>query len=127
MRRLIHLDTHVAIWLYARQERRLSATAKREIARRSLFVSPFVLLELTMLYEIGKLPEPSIDIFGGLATSFDVEVLTTPTRDVVEAAEKLAWTRDMNDRLIVAHAVAERADILTADATIRQHYPPAIW
>jgi len=37
------------------------------------------------------------------------------------------WTRDPFDRLIVAHAAANDARLLTKDEKIRRHYKRAVW
>jgi PIN domain nuclease of toxin-antitoxin system len=42
-------------------------------------------------------------------------------------ARSLFWTKDPFDRLIVAHALAADAILLTADGTIREHCPQASW
>lgn len=47
--------------------------------------------------------------------------------DVAEYARGFGWTRDPFDRLIVAHALAHRATLLTADETIRAHSRTARW
>jgi PIN domain nuclease of toxin-antitoxin system len=50
---MIHLDTHVAVRAYARRSR-LSATALRLIERGPCQISPMTLLEIEMLFEMGR-------------------------------------------------------------------------
>jgi PIN domain nuclease of toxin-antitoxin system len=39
-----------------------------------------------------------------------------------------AWTNDPFDRIIVSQALANNATgLVTADTTIRMHYPEAVW
>jgi PIN domain nuclease of toxin-antitoxin system len=45
----------------------------------------------------------------------------------VQAAAGLTWTRDPFDRLIAAHAIVADAPLLTADRTILDNLPQAIW
>lgn len=52
---------------------------------------------------------------------------TAPFPAVVHAARDLTWTRDPFDRLIVATAVSDGADLLTADETLLAHAPGAFW
>jgi hypothetical protein len=51
---LIHVDTHLVIWLAERRISSLSATALRLVQRESLEISPMVLMELETLREAGK-------------------------------------------------------------------------
>jgi PIN domain nuclease of toxin-antitoxin system len=37
------------------------------------------------------------------------------------------WTRDPFDRLLVGHALARGAPLLTKDRLIRRHFRQAIW
>jgi PIN domain nuclease of toxin-antitoxin system len=46
---------------------------------------------------------------------------------IVEIARGFAWTRDPFDRLIVANAIAGGARLITADATILEHFKDAVW
>jgi PIN domain nuclease of toxin-antitoxin system len=45
---------------------------------------------------------------------------------VVNAARSFAWTHAPFDRLIVGAAMVEGVRLLTADATILQHYADAV-
>jgi PIN domain nuclease of toxin-antitoxin system len=121
----LHLDTHVAVWLAAGDTRRLRPVASR-LRRGPLFVSPVVVVELELLREIGRIREPVDEVLDVLA-EHGVVVAPGELRDVGEEARTLGWTRDPFDRLIVAHASASRATLLTADETIRKHFPRARW
>jgi PIN domain nuclease of toxin-antitoxin system len=55
---MIYLDTHVVVWLYAGDAAVFSPGAKQAINSSPLSVSPVVRLELTYLYEIGRLRTP---------------------------------------------------------------------
>jgi PIN domain nuclease of toxin-antitoxin system len=122
----VHLDTHVAVWLAAGDKRRLRPIQRR-LARASLFVSPVVLVELELLREIGRIRAPIADVLAILTDDHGVAEASGDLRDIVGYARLLGWTRDPFDRLIVAHAQASRAVLLTADATISDNFPDARW
>jgi len=123
---VIHLDTHTAFRAYARRSR-LSPTARRLIAGGSCRISPMVVIEIEMLFEIGRIPQASDAVIAGLARQFDLTVSDIPFIQVVESARTFTWTRDPFDRLIVANAMAEGARLVTADATILANFRDAVW
>ena len=49
----MYLDTHVAVWLYEKDEERISRLARELIESSELLVSPMVLLEVEFLFETG--------------------------------------------------------------------------
>ena len=124
---MIYLDTHVAAWLYAGQPGSLSNTAMREISNESLLISPMVLLELQLLFEIGRAKDPASKVAEHLARDLGVAVCDHPFPLVAASAMEVNWTRDPFDRLIVAQAAANDAPLLTKDARILRHYKRAIW
>jgi PIN domain nuclease of toxin-antitoxin system len=90
-------------------------------------VSPIVELELTYLHEVGRVSEPASAPLSALRRSIGLEIADAPVADLVQAAVGLSWTRDPFDRLIAAHAIVAGAQLITADETIREHLPLAIW
>ena len=50
-----HLDTHIAVWLYAGETDRISKRAALVINAEPLVASSIVVLELQYLHEIGRL------------------------------------------------------------------------
>lgn len=122
----VHLDTHVAVWLAAGEQRRLRGVQPR-LRRGRLFVSPVVLVEMEVLREIGRIRRPVAEVWEILAEDHDVEEAGGDLREVGRHARSLGWTRDPFDRLIVAHALAADAMLLTADESIRAHCPQAGW
>jgi len=91
------------------------------------FTSPIVELELTYLYEIGRVNEPASAPLAALRRSIGLEVADVAMSELVRAASGLSWTRDPFDRLIAAHAVVAGAPLLTADRTILENLPQATW
>lgn len=123
---VIHLDTHVVVWLYLRDEERL-APAMPQLQGKRLILSPMALLELEYLYEVGKTNTPSRDVFASLNASIGLRLAQAPFAVIVRHAVNQTWTRDPFDRLITATALAEEAPLLTQDRQIREHVPTAVW
>lgn len=122
----MHLDTHVAVWMAAGEKHRLRVVQSR-LRRGALFVSPIVLVEMEILREIGRLRSPIADILEILVEDHGVAEAPGDVREIGRQARQLGWTRDPFDRLIVAHAMATQAVLLTADDTIRAHCAQARW
>lgn len=121
------LDTHAAVAL-ASGETSAFGTASRELLERSaLFVSPIVLLELQFLQEIGRLLVAPGALIADLERSVGLVISRDRVEDLVTAAVPIGWTRDPFDRLLVATAVLHRAPFVTRDASIRKHFPQAVW
>jgi PIN domain nuclease of toxin-antitoxin system len=127
---VIHLDTHVVVWLYLRVNRRFTKRASSLIGRsRDIRVSPMVLLELDDLAVMGRIKPPSVEAMiseldrelGGLSVS------DSQMAEVIAEARQIGWTRDPFDRLIVANAIADGARLVTADERIREHFGDAVW
>ncbi len=91
------------------------------------FVSPIVELELTYLYEIGRVSEPADMPLAALRRSIGLQVADVAVVELARAAIPLSWTRDPFDRLIAAHAIVADAPLVTADKTIRENLPLATW
>ena len=128
MSALLHLDTHVAAWLYAGATDRFPANLLDRLASATLRISPMVALELTYLHEIGRLTEPAHRILGELDRSIGLRIDDLPFGAVVVAAERLSWTRDPFDRLIAAQAIAASCELATKDAAMHQHLAEtAVW
>jgi PIN domain nuclease of toxin-antitoxin system len=125
---IAYLDTHIAVWLHDGLLDRLSSAAKRRIEDSDLLVSPIVLLELQYLYERNRIAVEAVQMHVYLQTTFGVELCTYPLPAIVLSALACNWTSDPFDRLIVAHADANRGSpLITADTHIRKHYAAAVW
>ena len=123
----VHLDTNVLLWLSQGRARVLGAEAFRLAGRQAWLISPAVLLELEILHEIERIKVTPDDMLAAARQVGDLTVSNTPFASVVEAAQRLSWTRDPIDRLVTAHAIADGAKLLTADKTIRAHFKDAVW
>ncbi|HJL15364.1 MAG TPA: PIN domain-containing protein [Sandaracinaceae bacterium LLY-WYZ-13_1] len=124
---MIHLDTHVVVWLQAGRLDQFPPAALRRLEADTLGVSPMVSLELQYLYEIGRVTRPAREVVQSLADRIDLIVAREPFEGVVRAALEQTWTRDPFDRMIVAGAELAQVDLLTRDETIHEHFDRAIW
>jgi PIN domain nuclease of toxin-antitoxin system len=84
-------------------------------------------LELSFLFQVGRVTEPAAAPLRSLQRSIGLEVADVSFADLTAAAIDLTWTRDPFDRLIAAHAVVAGVPLLTADRTILDNLPLATW
>lgn len=126
MEAVVHLDTHVVMWLFAGDRRRLKPVWKT-LDRSDLVLSPMAVVELQFLYEIGRAKSPAEEVLAALVERMGLRVSDAPFAQVALAAVDQSWTRDPFDRLIVANAAVERKRLVTSDETVRAHYSRAIW
>ena len=124
---MIHLDTHVIIWLSSGRRDRLSARARSLIGRDDCQISPVVMLELETLFERGKIDRDASIPVDYLVDGLGLTISNTPLLTIVDRARSFAWTRDPFDRLIVANAMAAGARLVTADQSILENFADAVW
>lgn len=125
---MVYLDTHVVVWLYAARADLLSEPARSALnGEDDLRVSPMVLLEIDFLRETGRIASGHSTVYGELHQKLGLRVCELGFSDVIEASAALEWTRDPFDRLIVGHAAASGASLITRDETVRRHYEKALW
>ena len=124
---MIHLDTHVAAWLYAGRSDLFPAGVRSLLESEELVVSPMVLLELQYLFEIGKTTEPGNAVMAALERVLEVRQSTLSFESVASAALAFDFTRDLFDRLITAQAEVAEAPLITKDRKIREFYSRAVW
>jgi PIN domain nuclease of toxin-antitoxin system len=126
METLIHLDTHVVVWLYLGDRKRLRP-AWKTLEDSDLVISPIVSLELQYLFEVGRTTEPAETVVSDLLERIGLRMSEAPFPRVVQHALLQNWTRDPFDRLIVGNALVENLPLLTFDDTIRAHCSLAFW
>ena len=124
---LMHLDTHVVVWLASGNHQRVPLTVRQQILASTPMVSPMVALELELLHEIGRIGRPGAEVLDHLEAAMGLTLAAVPFASAVVAARSLRWTRDPFDRLIVGSAAAQGAQLVTADELIRANYPLAVW
>jgi len=114
-------------WLYEGADRRIPAVVRNLIESAQPFVSPIVELELTYLYEVGRVTEPAAAPLAALRKTIGLQVDDVSTAKLVQAATGLTWTRDPFDRMIAAQAIVADVPLVTADRTILTNLPLATW
>ena len=125
---MTYLDTHVAVWLYAGDTKRLSDTARRQIDRaKVLAISGASVLELELLHEIGRIRVRSAQILAALYKDIGLRVCDISFDKIGSEAADIKWTREPFDRLIVANAQLQKAPLVSKDEQIRRHYRNAVW
>ncbi len=105
----------------------LPEPARSLIGEREPRFSPTAVLELTYLHEIGRARDSPATMLAALRRDVGLEVVDVAFLDLVQEAAGLSWTRDPFDRLIAAHAIVANAPLVTADRTIRDNLPLAVW
>jgi len=125
---IAYLDTNAVIRLAQANTLQLSRDVSHMIERAELLISPVVLLELELLYEIKRIKLPSRDIQRKIEAERGVRICSLPFAEIANAALDEKWTRDPFDRLIVANAKANGfAPLVSADEKIAKHYPRTVW
>jgi PIN domain nuclease of toxin-antitoxin system len=124
---VIYLDTHVVLWTYFGEREKLSKTALEELDSSALMISPAVMMEMQVLYEVGKSAVPPDQILGTMHQDFDLIICRVPFLEMSRQFLTETWTRDPFDRMIVAHAKVSGARLLTKDRNILAHYGNAVW
>lgn len=123
---MIFLDTHAVIFLFD-EKKKIPRRTWEVLSDGDIVLSPVARLELDLLHEIGRIRHESATVFDYLARNLDLTVETEGWARAAEIAQVLNWTRDPFDRLIVAHAMAWSAPLLTRDSLMLEHYPLAFW
>jgi PIN domain nuclease of toxin-antitoxin system len=125
---IAYLDTQLVIWLCQNQRERLTNKAVQAMEESDLLISPMVLLELEYLHEIKRVVPTPQALLNQLETQIGLRVCDQPFPPIVQTAIFETWTRDPFDRLIVAHAKANRySPLITSDSRIRKHYSRTVW
>lgn len=125
---IAYLDTHVVVWLCENKLSRISAPALDALNEHDLLISPAVLIELNFLYQIHRIVRAPQDLAKQLKMQIGVQVCNHSFPDLADTSLFENWTRDPFDLMIVSQAKANGfAPLITADAKIRDHYPPAVW
>jgi len=127
MEKIIHLDTHVAVWLFGNKLDKFPRRALALISDCIPVISPAVLLEIQFLFEINRIIVPSEKIFSTLENEIGLRIAEASFPKVMHEALKHQWTRDPFDRMIVSTSAVEKHSLITKDETILKHYNRSIW
>ena len=123
---MIYLDTHAAIWLQNGDSDWMSPLAQKALLEETdVRLSPIVVLEFQILSESGRLKMATETVLSNLGISVGAHICGLPFELIVRRAFEITWTNDPMDRLIVAHALANDAPLLTRDRLILRRYARA--
>lgn len=124
--KIVHLDTHIALFLYAGLLDKINPMALELIEKNRNMVSPIVGLEIQYLHEIGRIKSSPNEVISGLSSSMNLEISQVSFMEVIYHSYIETWTRDVFDRIITAQARLENALLVTNDRLIREHYQNAV-
>jgi len=123
----VYLDTHIVVWLFAKELDKLSQKVIDLIEKSELVVSPMVVLELEFLHEIGRLNYQSETIISSLSKTIGLKVCKYSFEQVALESINHSWTRDPFDRLIVANASCNNSILISRDKNILDNYSRTIF
>lgn len=121
------IDTHVACWLYEGKLEKFSKSALHMIEKNALYLSPFCILEMDYLHEIRRIQKTGKAVLNQLQASLSIHLKNDEVEPLIEKSSEIRWTCDVFDRLITAHAILNRSDLITKDRKILHHYKQAVW
>ncbi len=121
------IDTHVLIWISNGDIHKISEKAKALLERSQFYVSPISILEIDYLHEIGKYDFSGHRFLVDFNKKEPLTIPEDPFFKVIQESSKITWTRDVFDRILVAHAKLHNAPLITKDEKIRTHYKKAVW
>lgn len=124
---MVHLDTHAVVWLVSGDLHRFPSRVRSHLRNDALWISPMAALELEYLHEIGRLKLPAHVVLNELHDKLGLRLTELSFPQIAQRAWALTWTRDPFDRLIAATAMAADVPLLTADTTLLEHCPVAVW
>jgi len=128
MNNKLFLDTHIVVFLYHKEFEKIKKNGLDLIQNNHLFISPIVRLELQYLFQKKTIisAEPN-EVLKVLNNTMNLEVDLASFDKIIESAIGLNWTRDVFDRIIVAHASYVNSPLLTRDRMIRKNFDLAVW
>ena len=128
---MIILDTHVWLWWWSAERKRLSPAVRKAIeAAEEIGIPAISCWEVAMLHLRGRIAlDRDVRVWIAQSLREDRVRLLELTPDIAVGAARLRWdNRDPADRLIVATAMIHRAPVVSKDERIRSFQPAnAIW
>jgi PIN domain nuclease of toxin-antitoxin system len=123
---IVFIDTHIALWLAENNQSKFSqieiATLEDSYKENRLYIPIIVKLELEYLFEVGKSTMNAGKVLSRLERKAGIKTHHSSYLDVINEANKIKWTRDVFDRLIVAESITYDALLITRDKKICQNY-----
>ncbi len=114
------LDTHIFLWLAA-GDSRLNAQAKKTLERaEKIYISSATIWEISIKVRLGKLTVDPEQLVAEIQNNGFKE-LPVLSRHAKEVARLPRHHGDPFDLLLVAQAITEPLDLLTADARLAEY------
>ena len=110
---ILHLDTHILVWLYAGDPERFSLKARAAVEHAHLVYTPIAV--------------DAEDIIAYLETRIGLARDEAAYSPVVKESCGISWTRDPFDRLIAGAALVSQHPLLTRDPEMRRNCHLAFW
>lgn len=124
------LDTHAFLWWLA-DDARLSKRARAAVGdpAHTVYMSPASAWEIATKHRIGRLPEAGelMADFPGIVERAGFEELPIATKHALLAGGLSGQHRDPFDRMLVAQALCENIEIVTADDALRALGARCLW
>jgi PIN domain nuclease of toxin-antitoxin system len=124
------LDTHAFLW-WLGDDRRLSKRARKAIADpvRMVYLSPASAWEIATKHRIGRLPEARelLADFPGILARSGFDELPIAAKHAVLAGTLPGTHRDPFDRMLVAQALCENMEVVTADDALGTLGARCLW
>ena len=122
---LILVDTHILLWINSGHWKKIGTQTLKYLNKRKILISPICLLETDYLNEIGRIQENSNSVLANLLTGNNIELNDISTYALTSQAAEIDWTRDIFDRLLVAHTKVLGIELVTHDRKILKHFDMA--
>ncbi len=120
------LDTHVIVHLNQNDQKKFGPLASEIVNHSYLLIPQISILELDYLHEIGRITKRGKEFASNLMFSINATLEMSPLIGLVDFSQKIQWTRDPFDRLIVAASMYMKVPLLTSDENILRNYKDAI-
>jgi PIN domain nuclease of toxin-antitoxin system len=124
------LDTHTFLW-FVGNDRRLSQSAAQRISgpEARVIVSVVSLWEIVIKTGLGKmlLHQPVADLWRESIAHNEMEVLNVAAPHVLALASLPLHHRDPFDRLLIAQAISEGHQIISADTAFDAYPVDRVW
>ena len=124
---MIYIDTHIVVWLYTGQVKKLSDRSKDLLNDNEIYISAVVRLELQCLAEIQRITDEANQIISDLSNRIGLKICDKSFNAITNYSMDLIWTRDPFDRIIVANAALNNDALVTKDRKILDHYENALY
>lgn len=128
---MIILDTHVWLWWWSKDRKRLTLAVRKAIdGAEEIGIAAISCWEVAMLDRRGRIAlDRDVRVWIAQSLRADRVRFLDLTPEISVGAARLLWdNKDPADRLIVATAMIHRASVVSKDERIRRFQPAnAIW